>query len=146
MIVDSIHNGIVIDHLTKGKGMEVLSLLNIGELEHSIALIMNAHSNKYGRKDLVKIENMMDVDLAVLGLVDSRATVVYIRQGVVVEKKTLSLPAKVVGVIQCKNPRCITTTERDVPQIFRLVDEEQRCYQCEYCEDLRILKGDGIYG
>jgi aspartate carbamoyltransferase regulatory subunit len=146
MIVDSINNGIVIDHLTKGKGLEVLSLLKLGNVDYPVALIMNAHSNKYGKKDLVKIENMMDVDLTVLGLLDPRATVVYIRQGTVAEKKNLCLPEKVIGAIQCKNPRCITTVEKDIPQTFLLVDRKNRCYRCEYCDDLKILKGDGLDG
>ncbi len=142
MIVDSINNGIVIDHLTAGKGLKVLSLLDIDLQENTVALIMNASSKKYGRKDLVKIENKMDVDLTALGLIDPRATVAYISNGHINEKVNLSLPKRVVNVVKCKNPRCVTTVEPGIPHLFSLVDEEQGEYRCEYCDELVILKGD----
>lgn len=142
MIVDSINNGIVIDHLTAGKGLKVLSLLDINLRGNTVALIMNATSKKYGRKDLVKIENKMDVDLTALGLIDPQATVAYIINGQINEKVNLSLPKRVVNVVKCKNPRCVTTIEPGISHIFTLVDEEQAEYRCEYCDELIILKGD----
>ncbi len=142
MIVDSINNGIVIDHLTAGNGLKVLSLLDINLEESPVALIMNASSKKYGRKDLVKIENKMDVDLTALGLIDPQATVAYIINGHISEKVNLSLPKRVVNVVKCKNPRCVTTVEPGITHLFSLVDEEQAEYRCEYCDELIILKGD----
>lgn len=142
MIVDSINNGIVIDHLTAGKGLKVLSLLGENLKENTVALIMNAPSKKYGRKDLVKIENKTDVDLTALGLIDPQATVVYISNGKIKEKVNLSLPKNVVNVVKCKNPRCVTTVEPGIPHLFSLVDEDSGEYRCEYCDELIILKGD----
>lgn len=142
MIVDSINNGIVIDHLTAGKGLKVLSLLGVNLKENTVALIMNAHSKKYGRKDLVKIENKTDVDLTALGLIDPQATVVYITNGKIKEKVNLSLPKSVVNIVKCKNPRCVTTVEPGIPHLFSLVDEDSGEYRCEYCDELIILKGD----
>lgn len=142
MIVDSINNGIVIDHLTAGNGLKVLSLLDINLKENTVALIMNASSKKYGRKDLVKIENKMDVDLTALGLIDPQATVAYIFNGHIEEKINLSLPKNLINVVKCKNPRCVTSVEPGVPHIFSLVDEGAGEYRCEYCDELIILKGD----
>jgi aspartate carbamoyltransferase regulatory subunit len=142
MIVDSINNGIVIDHLTAGKGLKVLSLLDINLKENTVALIMNASSKKYGRKDLVKIENKMDVDLTALGLIDPQATVAYILNGKIKEKVNLTLPKRVVNVVKCKNPRCVTTVEPGIPHLFSLVDQELGEYRCEYCDELIILKGE----
>jgi len=145
MIVDSIERGIVIDHITAGFGLSVLDKLNIDKSNNTIAFIMNATSRKYGKKDLVKIENVTDVDLAVLGLIDPNATVNIIENGKIKEKINLKLPEKVVNVIKCKNPRCVTSTEINVPHIFYLTDENSREYRCEYCDDLIAVTGDKGY-
>jgi aspartate carbamoyltransferase regulatory subunit len=139
MIVDSIEKGIVIDHISAGLGLSILDHLDVDKT-NTIAYIMNAASKKYGRKDLVKIENVVDVDLAVLGLLDPNATVNVIENGIIIEKINLKLPEKVVNVLKCKNPRCVTSIEVNAPQIFHLADEEQRVYRCEYCDDLLSVK------
>jgi len=142
MIVDSIEKGIVIDHITAGFGLAVIDYLGVDRSKNTIACIMNASSKKYGKKDVVKIENVVDVDMAVLGLIDPNATVNIIENGVIKEKINLKLPEKVVNVIKCKNPRCVTSVEINAPQIFYLTDEESREYRCEYCDDLRTVKGE----
>ena len=134
MNIDSIQNGIVIDHITAGKGMEIYNLLQLNKLDCSVALLMNASSNKMGKKDIIKVAADIDIDMDALGFVDPGATVVIIRDGKVVEKSTLTLPDKLVNVLKCKNPRCITTTEQELPHIFKLTDKAKRVYRCIYCE------------
>ncbi len=141
MIVDSIEKGIVIDHITAGLGMTVLGFLNIDKTKNTIAFIMNASSSKHGRKDMIKIENVVDVDLAVLGLIDPTATVNIIEDSDIVKKITLKLPESVTNVIQCKNPRCVTSVEKNIPHVFHLIDEENREYKCDYCDDIVCMKG-----
>jgi len=142
MIVDSIEKGIVIDHIKAGLGLSIIDQLLIDKSQNTIACIMNASSKKYGKKDLVKIENVVDVDMAVLGLIDPNATVNIIEDGIIKEKINLRLPKKVVNVIKCKNPRCVTSVESNAPHIFYLTDPERREYRCEYCDDLVSVKGD----
>ena len=143
MVVDSIKTGIVIDHITAGFGLSVIDHLDIDKKgDNRIACIMNASSKKYGKKDVVKIENLVDVDMAVLGLIDPNATVSIIENGVVTQKINLKLPNKVVNVLKCKNPRCVTSIEANVSQVFYLTDAQLRQYRCEYCDDLVIVKGD----
>ena len=134
MKVDSIQNGIVIDHITAGKGMEIYKLLKLDELDVSVALMMNAASGKMGRKDIIKIDADLPVNLDVIGYVDPGATVNYIREGKLVEKKTLDLPEMLTDVIKCKNPRCITGTEQELKHVFKLSDRATRTYRCIYCE------------
>ena len=134
--IDSISKGIAIDHIKAGYGMKVLEYLNIDTSLNTIALIMNANSVKHGRKDVVKIENITDVDLTALGLVDHKATVNIIEDHVVIRKIKLKLPDKVTNVIKCKNSRCITSSESGIPHIFHLVDEVTKEYRCEYCDDI----------
>ena len=134
MNIDSIQNGIVIDHITAGRGMELYDLLNLGALDVSIAIIKNVSSRKMGKKDIIKIDADIPVDLDVIGYVDPNATINIIRDGVLVEKKSLSLPERLVNVLKCKNPRCITSCEQELPHIFRLTDKEQKQYRCVYCE------------
>ena len=134
MIVNSIEKGIVIDHITAGTGHRILDYLNIDTKNNTVAFIMNATSQKHGRKDLIKIENVTDVDLTVLGLLDPTATVNIIENGEIVKKISLELPEKVVDVIKCKNPRCITTVEQEIVHTFRLVDREKKVYRCIYCD------------
>jgi aspartate carbamoyltransferase regulatory subunit len=135
MLVNSIENGIVIDHLSPGSGLKVLQYLEGDKRGGTVVLLMNAQSDKHERKDIIKIENLTDVDLSALGLLDSGATVNIIRDGQITEKIKLSLPEKVVGVITCKNPRCVTSVERGLPQVFHLVDGKVKEYRCEYCDE-----------
>lgn len=142
MLVNSIDRGIVIDHITAGMGARVISYLDIDRSTDTVAFIMNAESKKHGRKDIVKIQNVVDVDLAVLGLIDPGATVNIIEDGKIARKIHLQLPERVVNVIRCKNPRCVTSVEANAPHIFHLVDPEKREYRCEYCDELVSMKGE----
>ena len=134
MNIDSIVNGIVIDHITAGKGMELYNLLNLGKLPCMVALINNASSEKMGRKDIIKIDASIELDTDALGYVDPGVTVSIIADGKTVEKKKLDLPLELEGVLRCKNPRCITSTEQELAPIFKLTDREKREYRCIYCE------------
>lgn len=134
MNIDSIKNGIVLDHITAGKSMQIYKYLGLDELDCSVAIIQNAISNKMGKKDIIKIDDTMDVNLDVLGYIDPDITVCYIKDYKIVEKRHLELPRKLVNVIKCKNPRCITSTDTDLDHIFRLTDPEGRVYRCMYCE------------
>jgi len=135
MEINSISNGIVIDHLQAGSGMKVLDYLNIDTELGSVALIMNVPSRKYDRKDIIKLENYENVDVNVLGLIDHNATVIYIQNGEIVKKLNLKLPQKVTNVLKCKNPRCITSMEA-VPNVFHLADNVSGKYKCEYCDNI----------
>lgn len=134
MKIDSIKNGIVIDHITAGKGMMLYNLLGLDSLDCSVALIKNVSSRKMGKKDIIKIDSDFDVDTDILGYVDPDVTVNIIRDGRITEKKAIALPERLTGVLTCKNPRCITATEQELPQIFKLTDRERRVYRCIYCE------------
>ena len=134
MNIDSIKNGIVIDHITAGRSMKIYHLLGLDALECSVALIKNVNSHKMGKKDIIKIDTEYEVDTALLGFVDPNATISVIKDGKIVEKRALTLPEKLVGVLQCKNPRCITSSEQELPHIFTLTDKEEGTYRCLYCE------------
>ena len=134
MNIDSIQNGIVIDHITAGYAMRLFDLLKLDELDVQVAVIKNASSHKMGKKDIIKIDAAIDLNLDVIGYVDPEATVNIIRDGVTVEKKQLSLPEILTNVLVCKNPRCITSTEQEIKHIFRLTDRENKVYRCLYCE------------
>ena len=134
MNVDSIKNGIVIDHITAHKGMRIYELLNLDCLDSSVALIKNVPSGKTGRKDIIKIDSDFEVNMEILGYVDPDITVNIIKDGKIVEKKTIELPERLTNVIKCKNPRCITVTEQELDHIFTLADKENRVYRCLYCE------------
>ena len=134
MKIGHIENGIVLDHITAGKGMNIYNVLKLGELDCTVALIKNADSPKMGKKDIIKISTHMDIDLDILGYLDPGITVCIIHDGEVVERRTLSLPKKVVGVIKCKNPRCITSVEREIVHEFKLTDPNKKVYRCIYCE------------
>lgn len=142
MIVNSIERGIVIDHITAGTGNRILDYLKIDTKKNTVAFIMNATSKKHGRKDLIKIENVTDVDLTVLGLLDPNATVNIIENGKIVKKINLALPQTVTNVIRCKNPRCVTSVERNVPHIFHLMNAQTREYRCEYCDEIVSMKNE----
>ena len=134
MNVDSIQNGIVIDHIKAGKSMDMYRFLQLDQLSCSVAIIKNVNSRKMGKKDIIKIDTNLDVDLDVLGYIDPDITVNIIRGGALVEKKHLTLPAQVKGLLKCKNPRCITSVEQELPQVFKLTDPVKRVYRCIYCE------------
>ncbi len=134
MNVDSITNGIVLDHIRAGQSMEIYGILGLGELSCPVAIIKNAVSRRMGSKDIIKIDAEVPLDLDVLGFIDPGITVNVIKNGELVEKRHLELPAQVRGVLRCKNPRCITTTEQELEQVFKLTDRENRVYRCIYCE------------
>lgn len=134
MNIDSIKNGIVIDHIHAGGSMELYRLLNLDKLDCTVAIIKNAPSGLMGRKDIIKIDSMTDIDLTVIGYVDPGATINVIKDGRLFEKRKLTMPEKIVNVLRCKNPRCITSVEPDLPQIFRLTSPETHTYRCIYCE------------
>lgn len=135
MNIDSIRNGIVIDHIASGKGMQIYNLLNLDELDCSVAIIKNVHSNKMGKKDIIKVDADIEVDVELLGYVDPGVTVDIIRDSKLVEKRKVSLPEKLTNVIKCKNPRCITSVEQELPHIFKKTENgEKAVYRCIYCE------------
>ncbi|MFV0517483.1 MAG: aspartate carbamoyltransferase regulatory subunit [Aminipila sp.] len=142
MLVNSIEKGIVIDHITAGLGAKILEFLDIDLNTNTVAFIMNACSGKHGKKDIVKIQNVIDVDLAVLGLIEPNATVNIIEHGQIVKKITLQVPETVTNVIKCKNPRCVTSVETNAPHIFHLIDADNREYRCEYCDEIVSMKGE----
>ena len=134
MNIDAIKNGIVIDHIHAGGAMELYRLLNLDKLDCTVAIIKNAPSGLMGRKDIIKIDSMTDIDITVIGYVDPGATINVIKDGRLFEKRKLTMPEKIVNVLRCKNPRCITSVEPDLPQIFRLTSPETHTYRCIYCE------------
>lgn len=134
MNIDSIQNGIVIDHIKAGSAMVLYDLLHLDTLDVSVAIIKNVNSRKMGKKDIIKIDADIPVDLDVIGYVDPDATINVIRNGVLAEKKSLSLPQTLTNVLKCKNPRCITSCEQELPHVFRLTDEKTKQYRCIYCE------------
>ena len=134
MNIDSIQNGVVIDHITAGLGMKLYELLDLASLDVSIALIKNVGSNKMGKKDIIKIDADIELNLDVIGFVDPSATVNIIKNGVLVEKRCLQLPETLKNVIKCKNPRCITSCEQELDHIFKLTDAKNGVYRCIYCD------------
>ena len=134
MNIDGVSNGIVLDHIKAGQSMIVYDYLKLWKLDCCVALIQNCQSPKMGRKDIVKIDELIDIDLDVLGYIDPDITVNYVKDGKLLKKKHLTLPETLTNVIKCKNPRCITSTEQELPHIFKLVDREKRTYRCVYCD------------
>lgn len=134
MNIEPIQNGVVIDHIEAGRAMQLYKLLNLGSLDASVALIKNVPSKKMGKKDIIKIDADINLDFDVIGFVDPSATVDIIRNGVLVEKKSIALPEKLTNVIFCKNPRCITSVEQEIDHIFKLSDPDKKEYRCIYCE------------
>ena len=134
--IGGLKSGIVLDHIQAGKSMDIYKYLKLDKLDCQVAIIKNARSNKMGRKDILKIEGDLDVvDLDVLGYIDHNITINIIKDEQIVEKKTVKLPKRLTNVIHCKNPRCITSIEQELPHIFFLADEEQQTYRCLYCEE-----------
>ena len=134
MNIDSITNGIVIDHIEAGKSMEIYKYLGLENLDCSVAIIKNVKSKKSGKKDIIKIDNDIDIDMDILGYIDNNITVNIIKNGEIIKKAHMELPEKLVNIIKCKNPRCITVDEQDVNQVFELKDKENKVYRCKYCE------------
>ncbi len=135
MNIDSIENGYVIDHIKPGKSFEIYNYLDLGKLDVSVAIIKNARSSKTGKKDIIKINEKLDINLDILGYLDSNITINKIVNGKIVKKYHPELPKKLVNIIKCKNPRCITSVEQELPQIFELTDKEKKVYRCKYCEE-----------
>lgn len=136
LTINSIKNGIVIDHIKAGYGMKIYEYLELNKADYSVALIMNAESKKLKKKDIIKIENNIELDLAVLGFIDPNITIDIIKDEVIYEKIKLKLPNRVENIITCKNPRCVTSVEKNIPHIFKLVDENTGEYRCEYCDQI----------
>ncbi len=134
MKIDSIKNGIVLDHIQAGKSMQIYHYLGLDKLDCSVAIIKNAVSNKMGKKDIIKIADTLDINLDVLGYVDPDITVCYIKDSKIAKKKHVELPERITNIIRCKNPRCITSVERGIDHVFKLADRENRIYRCIYCE------------
>ena len=134
MNIDSIHNGVVLDHIQAGKSMDIYQHLHLDKLDCSVAIIKNARSARHGKKDIIKIDSPVELDLEVLGYIDPNITVNIIREGQLVDKKRLQLPARLTNVIRCRNPRCITVAEPQLDAIFLLSDAEKHTYRCAYCE------------
>ena len=133
MKIDSIKNGFVLDHIKAGRGMQIYFDLHLDEIDCPVVIIKNVPSKKMGKKDIIKIDGDIELDLNILGYIDPGITVNVIRDDKV-EKKHLTLPEKLTGILKCKNPRCISSTEQELPQIFTLADKERRIYRCLYCE------------
>ena len=134
MIIGQIKDGIVLDHITAGRGMEIYKILNLDKLNCTVAMIERATSPKMGRKDIIKVDQLIDLDFDVLGYMDPGITVNIIKNGEVAERINLTLPERVVDVLKCKNPRCITSTEQEIVHEFKLTDPEQQVYRCIYCD------------
>ncbi len=134
MIIGQIRDGIVLDHITAGKGMDIYRILGLGELDCVVAMIKNADSEKMGKKDIIKVGRVIDLDFAVLGYIDPGITVNIIRDGALAKRERLTLPERITDVIRCKNPRCITSVEQELRHEFKLTDREKGVYRCVYCE------------
>lgn len=142
--VNTIKNGLVIDHIRSGYGPRIFSWLGLDKANFRVALIMNVPSQKLGKKDIIKIDNIINIDYSVLGFIDPNITVNVVQNEEIVKKIDLMLPDKVENVIRCKNPRCITTSEPYLSQVFRLVNRERSEYRCEYCDELYHAEIGGL--
>lgn len=134
MNIDSIKNGVVIDHISAGRAMELYGILGLDSLDCSVAVIKNAPSGKMGKKDIIKIDADINMNFDVIGYISPNATVNIIKNGETVEKKHIALPQRLTNIIKCKNPRCITTTEQEIEHIFVLTNRDKAEYRCLYCD------------
>ncbi len=141
MVVDAISNGIVLDHIRAGLSLELYNILELDRLQCCVALLRNVSSHKMGRKDIIKIDEIIDLNFDVLGYIDPGITVNIVRDGKLDRKFNVELPERVVNVIHCRNPRCITSTEQELQHVFKLANREERIYRCAYCET-RAKGGD----
>jgi aspartate carbamoyltransferase regulatory subunit len=135
--IEKIKNGVVIDHIRAGQGIHVFNWLGLDRAPYTVAFVVNASSRRMGRKDIIKIDNTITINFDLLGLIDPHITVNIIEDERITEKINLKLPRRVEDVIICKNPRCITSTEKYIPHIFHLEDPEKRTYRCEYCDEIK---------
>jgi aspartate carbamoyltransferase regulatory subunit len=135
--IDKIKKGIVIDHIKAGQGIKIFNWLGLDKATYTVAFVINANSSKIGKKDVIKIDNDITINFDVLGLIDPNITVSIIKDEGIVDKRKLRLPEKVENVLICKNPRCITSTEKYIPHVFHLVNPELQTYRCEYCDEIR---------
>jgi len=133
--ISGIDNGYVIDHIKAGKSMDIYEYLKLGKLDCQVAIIKNATSNKMEKKDIIKIQGELDLDLDILGFIDNNITINCIKGGKIVKKKNLTLPNLVTNVVSCRNPRCITSIEQGLTHIFKLTDSSSKTYRCVYCEE-----------
>ena len=136
MEINKIKNGVVIDHIKPGRSFDIYYRLNLDSYDGKVAIIKNTESKKMGQKDILKIESDKDLDLSALGFIDDQITVNKIKNGKIVGKEKLSLPSKIVNIVKCKNPRCITSIEQELDQVFILTDSEKKVYRCQYCETM----------
>ena len=134
MNIDGVRTGIVLDHIKAGESMKIYNLLQLDKLDCCVAIVKNVQSTKYGRKDIIKIDTEIDLDLDALGYIDNNITINYVKDGKLVKKSHLALPDTLINVIKCKNPRCITSVEQEIKHIFKLVDKEKKIYRCAYCD------------
>ena len=134
MIIGQIKDGIVLDHISAGNGMVLYNLLGLANLDCQVALIQNAESVKMGKKDIIKIDRVIDLNFEALGYVDPGVTVNIIKDGKLAKRQSIDVPERIENIIKCKNPRCITTVEQELDHVFALTDKENRVYRCIYCE------------
>lgn len=140
MNIDGVKTGIVLDHIKAGKSMEIYELLGLDKIDNCVAIIQNANSEKYGKKDIIKIDEIIDLDFDVLGYIDSNITVNIIVDGKLERKHHMELPNILKNVTKCKNPRCITSVEQEIVHTFKLVDKEKKIYRCIYCDAEHIAE------
>ena len=140
--IGQIEEGFVLDHIKAGQSLDIYYKLGLDKINNTVAIIKNVRSNKMGKKDIIKIDDTLNLNLDVLGYIDPDITVCYIKDSKIVEKRHLELPSRLVNVIRCKNPRCITSTDTDLDQIFRLTDPEHGVYRCAYCESRKSSQKD----
>lgn len=134
MNIDGVNTGVVLDHIKAGKSMQIYKLLGLGKLDCCVAIIQNADSEKYGKKDIIKVDGNISLDFDILGYIDSNITVNIVKNGELEKKVHLDLPERLSDVIKCKNPRCITSIEQEIPHKFKLVDMKKKVYRCIYCD------------
>lgn len=134
MNIDGVNTGVVLDHIKAGKSMQIYKLLGLGKLDCCVAIIQNADSEKYGKKDIIKVDGNISLDFDILGYIDSNITVNIVKNGELEKKVHLNLPERLSDVIKCKNPRCITSIEQEIPHKFKLVDRKKKVYRCIYCD------------
>ena len=140
MNVNGVHNGIVLDHIKAGTAMTIYNLLQLDKLNCCVAIIQNVDSQKYGKKDIIKIDTELELDLDMLGYIDSNITVNIVKNDERVKKLHLQLPETLTNVIQCKNPRCITSVEQEIKHMFKLVNVDKKAYRCIYCDAIKKKK------
>lgn len=134
MNIDGVTTGIVLDHIKAGKAMQIYNYLHLEKLDCSVAVLQNVKSSKYGKKDIIKIDELIELDYEMLGYIDSNITVNFVKDAQLLKKEHLDLPNTLTNVIKCKNPRCITSVEQEIDHIFKLVDKEKKVYRCAYCD------------